>query len=154
MLHCWVTLLFIPYMWSDFASSSSPSLFALSPLSRSQTSSESITSSSSKNIPAVLPKPLHEYNLEDCCDFLTSIQLEEYIPIFVQNKMDGIFMSCLAHEQIGLQLLNNLGITDHAHVITVIEARMKKNLSNSSWQATSCWVHIQCMVHGCGYKDW
>ena len=42
--------------------------------------------------------------------------------------MDGIFMSCLAHEQIGLQLLNNLGITDHAHVITVIEARMKKKL--------------------------
>ena len=80
-----------------------------------------ITSSSSKNIPAVLPKPLHECNLEDCCDFLTSIQLEEYIPIFVQNKIDGIFMSCLAHEQIGLQLLNNLGITDHAQVKTVID---------------------------------
>ena len=50
------------------------------------------------------------------------------IPIFVQNKMDGIFMSCLAHEQIGPQLLNNLGITDHAHVKTVIEAIMKKKL--------------------------
>ena len=113
---------------SDFASYSSPPLFTSSPLSKSRTSSESITSSSSKNV-HIPQKPLHEYNLEDCCDFLTSIQLEEYIPIFVQSKMDGIFMSCLAHEQISPQLLKNLGITDGAHVKTVIEAIMKKKLS-------------------------
>ena len=35
-------------------------------------------------------------------------------------------MSCLAHERIGPLLLENFGITDGAHVKTVIEAIMKK----------------------------
>jgi hypothetical protein len=66
-------------------------------------------------------KPVREYTLEDCCEFLRSIQLEKYIPIFMQNKMDGILMSCLVRDPIGSQILSNMGITDSTTISVLIK---------------------------------
>lgn len=70
-------------------------------------------------------KPVHEYNLQDCCEFLQSIQLEEYIPTFKQNKMDGILLSCLVRDQIRDQILSNMGITDPTTIDTLVKATKK-----------------------------
>ena len=91
--------------------------------------STSSSGSNSFDIPSTpkVQKPLHEYNLQDCCDFLHSIELDEYIPIFVQNKMDGILMSCFAREQIGSQILSNMGITDRTRIDILVKAVNKLN---------------------------
>ena len=67
-------------------------------------------------------KPIHEYTVNDCCEFLQSIQLEQYIPIFIQHKVDGILMSCFIHDHIGNQILSNMGITDSTNINKLTKA--------------------------------
>ena len=101
------------------------------PLSTSSSSSSqgvSIISefdNQAKPFPGLGLKQVHEYNLQDCCEFLQSVQLEEYIPAFTQNKMDGILLSCLVREQIGSQILSSMGITD-SNTISVLVNAIKK----------------------------
>ena len=76
-------------------------------------------------------KHIHEYTLDDCCEFLQSIQLEQYIPIFIQHKVDGIFMSCFIRDHIGSQILSDMGITD-SNDINVLTKAIKNSFDKNS----------------------
>ena len=106
-----------------------------SPMSASSSSLEvSINSginSQSNQSPTFGLKPIHEYTLEDCCGFLQSIQLEQYIPIFIQFKVDGILMSCFIHDHIGSQILSDMGITD-SNNINVLTKAIKNSFDKNS----------------------
>lgn len=57
-------------------------------------------------------KALRDYKVDDCCDFLCSLKLDKYVPIFRERKIDGLLLTNLAHPQFGDILLKEMGITD------------------------------------------
>lgn len=71
-------------------------------------SKPSLSSSSTELIEG---KQLKNFNLEECCDFLTSLGLGHLAKVFQENDVDGPLLFALSHPHFGGVMLNSMGFT-------------------------------------------